>query len=858
MPEDSNPFRYRHLDLPPIRPGDRSQAFQPIGTPQSGPNYPERPDKSLHGRHLKDQVEAIRTEFEAENPDLEQWKERLAAFGMILEVSGAAGCALASGDLDDRKIGVKLLQEKHVRDEADVPITIAVIFVPYGGLAAFLNKIDEYMAEPAEGERRSREDLISSIETIRSASVRALWTDPPEYLPETERTAWWEVWIRRDGSGAGYSEDPLFHQFCEACEDAGLSRSKEVLVLPEQFVLLLKASLKQIGASAPLLNTLQELRKPTVHAGFFMGESKIDQQAWIDQLMPRIEWPPDEAVAVTLLDTGVNYAHPLLQRVLAEADCDAYERQRLGVDDACGHGTQMAGLALLGDLTPKFVGDRSFKLSHRLESVKLIRADQAVHDPVHYAAVTQECMDRPETWLDRPSRRRVYCLTLSSTDKLDYGRPSAWSAGLDAAILNNATTDRDSPRLVCVAAGNVDRSQVSRYPEVNFESSCHDPAQSWNAISVGAYTEKDLLWDKTFLGWKTLAEPGGLCPTSTTGLDWNRNWPIKPDIVMEGGNFARNPANLDVADTPDDLQLLTCHHRPYERLFATTGDTSAAAALAARYCAVILADNPQRWPETVRALLIHSARWTPQMTGWKPSHEWKPPSKLTKTQALRLAQKYGYGVPDLPRALKSTRSAVTLIAEEVIQPFAKERDDQGQLKQKIKGYNRHRIPIPESILNEHYDKRVRLRVTLSYYIDPNPTNPLVSSKFRYQGAGLRFEVKGKNETDAQFFARINQLEAGDPEQKGKNDSAQWLLGYDHRSRGSLHHDIWYGNAAELVAKDCIAIFPVGGWWKYRPFLGKLETSLRYSLVVSVEIEADTVDLYTPIAAQIEQPIAIES
>ncbi len=44
-----------------------------------------------------------------------------------------------------------------------------------------------------------------------------------------------------------------------------------------------------------------------------------------------------------------------------------------------------------------------------------------------------------------------------------------------------------------------------------------------------------------------------------------------------------------------------------------TRQTSAATAQAAYLAASILADYPNLWPETVRALIVHSADWTPAM-----------------------------------------------------------------------------------------------------------------------------------------------------------------------------------------------------------------------------------------------------
>jgi hypothetical protein len=800
-------------------------------------------------------MQAIWREFEVASPSLEQWRSQLAALGLVLEISGSADYALATDSLESRQMGVHLLSERKVEDADGTPCTTAVVFVPHDSLAEFLTRIDAYMAPPSERKRHEREDLFSSIEQIRRATVSALWNDPIELLPATDQLTWWEAWVRRGDPRAGYDTDPIFCQFRDACEQSGLAYSNEVLVLPEQFVVLVKATLAQIGQSVPILSALHRLRRPPLHAGFFMS-TRSDQRQWSNTLLERILWPAEGAPAVTLLDTGVNRSHPLLEQALAASDCDAYQMGAWGVDDRDGHGTQMAGLALFGDLTDVLPKSGQEVLLHRLESVKLIPFSGNENDPLHYARVTQECMSRPFTWPDTPARKRVFCLTICSSDGLDKGKPSAWSAGLDAAILNGAQNRDDLPMLLCVSAGNVDRGQVHRYPNSNEESPCHNPAQSWNAITVGAYTEKGVSFDRDFLGWTPVAIPGALGPASTTGMGWDKHWPIKPDVVMEGGNYIRNQGDPDIVDTPDDTQLLTTHHRPIERLFAATGDTSAAAALAARYCAIIMANHPERWPETIRALLVHSARWTPQMTGRKPKQEWKLPSTWTKGHSLALLQCYGFGVPNLDHALWSARSSVTLIAEEVMQPYWRERIEGKSPSNKAKGYHRHRIPIPKLILDENFEKRVRMRVTLSYFVDPNPTNPEVSSKYAYQGAGLRFAVKSKSDRDKQFFARINQLEKDGADEKGDNDSAQWFLGNDHRSRGSIHSDIWYGTAAELANKDCIAVYPVGGWWKSRPFLGKLENKLRYALLVSVEIEDATVDLYTPIRTLVEQPVTV--
>jgi hypothetical protein len=159
-----------------------------------------------------------------------------------------------------------------------------------------------------------------------------------------------------------------------------------------------------------------------------------------------------------------------------------------------------------------------------------------------------------------------------------------------------------------LAAGNL-RGDISApdYPDRNDLEEVESPAQAWNPLVVGAYTDKIGIFHPDFNGWQPVAPAGELSPASRTSGVWDRQWPIRPDVVFEGGNFAHDGVNP--ASAIDDLQLITTHYRPQMRLFETFGDTSSAAALGSHLCAGVLVARPQLWPETVRALAVHSAEW---------------------------------------------------------------------------------------------------------------------------------------------------------------------------------------------------------------------------------------------------------
>ncbi len=252
--------------------------------------------------------------------------------------------------------------------------------------------------------------------------------------------------------------------------------------------------------------------------------------------------------------------------------------------------------------------------------------------------------------------------------------------------------------------------------------------------------------------YEAIAPEGGLSPFSTTSLTWQDRWPLKPDAVLEGGNVARSPLG---PSSMDSLSLLTAFYRPNERPFTTTCATSAATAQAARLAACIMAEYPELWPETIRGLLIHSAEWTQAMRqAYLPAA-----GKPSKADYARLIRRCGFGVPDLDRALWSVANSPTMVVEESFHPFRRVNSRQPALRD----MQLHRLPWPVEILEDLGDEPVEMRVTLSYFIEPNPSNRGVRSRYRYESHGLRFDVKRPSETVANFRNRIN-LAARDEEQ----------------------------------------------------------------------------------------------
>ena len=259
--------------------------------------------------------------------------------------------------------------------------------------------------------------------------------------------------------------------------------------------------------------------------------------------------------------------------------------------------------------------------------------------------------------------------------------------------------------MAILCAGNpTNLEQALVYPESQLNDSVHDPAHAWNALTVGAYTALDRIEDSTYAGYDPVAQKNNLSPFSTTSWTWDSKWPLKPEIVMEGGNLAHDGKGF--VTECEDLSLLSTFWKPTDSHFCPFNMTSAAVAQAAGFAARIQSEYPEIWPETVRALMVHSAEWTDAL-----KDQFLPPEP-TKTQKERLLRICGYGVPDMERALYSAANSLTLIAQAELQPYDK-KETGGYKTKEMHFYN---LPWPKDVLLElPFDTPVQMRVTLSYF-----------------------------------------------------------------------------------------------------------------------------------------------
>ena len=799
---------------------------------------PDR-DRATHGAALITQVQQLETTL-TQAAQVQRDAGMDEGFGLQIEFESFPDIELAFESLARENSGIELRNVRYCENKV-----LVTVFVPEGKLTFFEGLILAYLDEGKDIEKGPKNrKLLNAIAEIRAATLQSLWTDTAESMPESDdEMLWWEVWLPVKND-----RQAVTSQFRDMAASLGFELAAGELIFPERTVLLVYGSVGQMKRSMMTLNSIAELRRAKETADFFDSLKPTQQPEWVAELNSRLTIPPINADVpyICVLDTGINNGHPLLQQALAETDLHAVE-PGWGVDDQHGHGTGMAGVALFGNLTDALATMHPITIGHRLESVKLIPNNGANgSDAQHHGYLTLEAVSRPA--ITAPFRKRLFSMAITAKDNRDRGRPSAWSASIDR-LTSDADEQGAEPKLFIISAGNIEDSNAwMAYPASNTTDGIHDPAQAWNALTVGAMTNLVNITETNAQHYQPIAPIGGLSPFSTTSQTWQPHWPLKPDVVFEGGNAAKN--GLGAAWMPS-LSVLTTNAKINERLFTTTNATSAASAAAAQMAAQLMSYYPKLWPETIRGLIVHSAEWTQAMKNVFLPTKGQP----NKTHVANLIRHCGFGEPSIECALWSANNSLTLVCEDYLHPFMRE----GSAAPKYKDMNLHSLPWPLDELESLGNTEVEMRVTLSYFIEPNPSARGVISRYRYESHGLRFEVRRPLESTQEFRARINAKARDEVNYtpSGDRDSA-WVVGTLNRHKGSLHSDIWKGSAVELASRGEIAIYPSSGWWRTRQTLKQYDRAVRYSLIVSIKAPEVDIDLYTPIANQLILPVVLDT
>ena len=680
------------------------------------------------------------------------------------------------------------------------------------------NRASVYAEWAGDKKRPSNFFFFESIDRFYPTRLEDLWLDDEDLLPSVGKTAEWEIWVRPEASQRLRSSARLFGvRF-----DVGEVEFSRVRVLRAH---ARREDLQRLIDRTGAVMELRACSSLTLDVLDMGHEARRELNA---RMLARVRPPAAEAARISILDTGVDHSHPLLSVALPESRCHSLSENWPG-NGWDAHGTRVAGIALYPDLGATLEDSGPIRPANSLESVTVLRppgGQRFAREAVGEIAAAVELLESAE------EAKRVYCLAFTSPRGLDNGSPSTLSGSVDQLAWGKDA----SPRLFCVAAGNIldEPLMASGYASRNEESGITCPGQAVNALTVGGCT----FIDEHPHGGELLSLGGDLSPTSRTSCSWANKKAIKPDVVFEAGNHEIDGSGSGEAIALPELGVLTTNNHTRRR-FATLGQTSAATAAISGMAGRLTSSYPDYWPETIRGLIVHSTDWTPAMIDRASN-----PNKQQQRETL--VSLFGYGVPDEEMAARSASDALTLVAQSQFAPFSFAK---GRTVATEMAY--HDLPWPSTILRSLGRTQIELRVTLSYFIEPDLTAAAAGRWSRYASHRLGFDVRGPDDDEIDVLRRRNKaLRSQRTTRPPERSEEGWALGSQLRERGTIHHDRFSGPAVDVARQNGIRITPKKGWWTDDVWKGQYAgVPVRYALIVSIRSPAITQDIYQTAVAE---------
>lgn len=362
--------------------------------------------------------------------------ERIAELPEQVQADGFALCVEGWRDEPGYDLALKSLDASGLRlltvlPAGDSQPERALVWTPDAAAGTFLTKLERFATEG------KNEALVANIASLRLAVLENFWQEDDPF-PVSKGSRWWEVWFARLPG----EPDPSV-QIRDVCRELNLRLDEHTLAFADRVVALVHGDADQLGRLLTTNTVIAELHLPHRISELLDFDGETDQ-GLVGDLQGRLEPARPESPAVCLLDTGVADGHHLLRQSVDETRSVLAGATGADVD---GHGTKMAGLSLFGDLESPLLHTGMVALRHRLESVKVVEPNQQGQnaEPDMYGATMAAAVSEVE--IPRPLRPRVFSLPVSATNETNDGKPSSWSAALDAlAFWYRHSTHRDRCR----------------------------------------------------------------------------------------------------------------------------------------------------------------------------------------------------------------------------------------------------------------------------------------------------------------------------------------------------------------------------------------------------------------------------
>lgn len=407
--------------------------------------------------------------------------------------------------------------------------------------------------------------------------------------------------------------------------------------------------------------------------------------------------PPDvNSVGMLIIDSGIMPGHPLLEEAISEHESFIDGKDSIDED---GHGTNVAGVAIYGDLQ-ECIDQNEFEPDAWLYSARVCD-EKGDFDPERL--LEHQLRDAIDYFLDNYLAVKIVNLSIGDTTHvMEAGMKQFRLAALIDEIIYEYRVEKNRDVIFVISAGNCfdilysDPELIGDYPHYLLDSAGFtviDPGTAANALTIGSISPG--LGSAYTNNHKVVGQYRGF-PSPFTRTGPGLNGMLKPELVEVGGDMLYQKASGGLQD-PSIGVVVTEKNYTTDGLFSIENGTSFATPKVANAIARIWNRNPNFSSELIKALIINSAEIpkTQSTTQQLFHHGFERPKRLEDIKDARNV--YGYGIPNIEHAMFSDTNRVLLLDETWV----------GLDKTVF-----YELPVPTEFYEESGDREIS--ITLSY------------------------------------------------------------------------------------------------------------------------------------------------